>query len=218
MIESNLVILLILITFAIGYSAIILEANIKINKTAPALLMAVLTWMFLFLMDAGDLKENMRHLAESVGEVSQIIFFLLGAMAVVELIDCHKGFKIITDLIQTSSKKKLLWFIGIFTFFLSAILDNLTTTIVLVSLMRKLVSDPQERMLLGGMVVIAANAGGAWTPIGDVTTTMLWIQGNISTLVVMKTLFLPSFLSHRSAPHLREGNERELPETRPKSP
>jgi len=195
MIESHLASLLILVTFAIGYTAIIFEANIKINKTAPALLMAVLTWMFLFLIDTAEPAENIRHLSESVGEITQIIFFLLGAMAVVELIDCHKGFKIITDLIQTSSKKKLLWFLGVFTFFLSAILDNLTTTIVIVSLLRKLVPDTQDRMLLGGMVVIAANAGGAWTPIGDVTTTMLWIQGNITTLAVMKTLFLPSLIS-----------------------
>jgi NhaD family Na+/H+ antiporter len=181
----------IIITFVIGYIAIILEARIKVNKTASALLMAVLTWMFIFLFEAGGSE----HLAESVGDVSQIIFFLLGAMALVELIDSHKGFKIVTDLIQTNSKKKLLWFLGIFTFFLSAILDNLTTTIVVVSLLRKLVPDNKDRMILGAMVVIAANAGGAWTPIGDVTTTMLWIKGNITTLAVMKTLFLPSFIS-----------------------
>jgi NhaD family Na+/H+ antiporter len=183
--------LLILITFFIGYTAIVLESKIKVNKTASALLMAALTWMFIFLAHACGSAD----LAESVGDVSQIIFFLLGAMALVELIDSHRGFKIVTDLIQTNSKKKLLWFLGLFTFFLSAVLDNLTTTIVVVSLLRKLVPDSKDRMILGAMVVIAANAGGAWTPIGDVTTTMLWIKGNITTLAVMKTLFLPSFIS-----------------------
>ncbi|MES2273223.1 MAG: sodium:proton antiporter NhaD, partial [Chlamydiota bacterium] len=161
----------------------------KINKTASALLMAVLTWMFLFLIKGNALAEETGILGEKLNDVSQIIFFLMGAMAIVELVDSHKGFKVITDLIQTGSKKKMLWIIGIVTFFLSAILDNLTTTIVMVSLLRKLVPDVKDRMLLGCMVVIAANAGGAWTPIGDVTTTMLWINGNISSQVVMKTLF-----------------------------
>jgi len=195
MLDTQLANLLILITFGLGYSAIIAETSIKINKTGSALLMAVLTWMFLFLINTGEISANIHHLAESVSDVSQIIFFLLGAMALVELIDSHKGFKIVTDLIRTSSKKKLLWILGLITFFLSAILDNLTTTIVIISLLRKLVSEAEDRMVLGGMVVVAANAGGAWTPIGDVTTTMLWIKGNITTLAVMKTLFLPSFIS-----------------------
>jgi Na+/H+ antiporter NhaD/arsenite permease-like protein len=152
--------------------------------------MAVLAWMFLFLQ-----APNPHALGEKVNEVSQIILFLLGAITLVEVIDVHKGFKVITDLIQTSSKKKLLWIMGFTTFFLSAILDNLTTTIVMISLLRKLVPDTKERMILGAMVVIAANAGGAWTPIGDVTTTMLWINGNITTLNVMKALFIPSIFS-----------------------
>lgn len=181
---------MIIAIFAIGYLAIIFEHNININKTASALLMAVLTWMFLFF--AGP---NLHALGEKVNDVSQIIFFLLGAMTLVEVIDVHKGFKVITDLIQTSSKRKMLWIMGFTTFFLSAVLDNLTTTIVMVSLLRKLVPDAKERMILGAMVVIAANAGGAWTPIGDVTTTMLWINGNITTLSVIKALFLPSVLS-----------------------
>ncbi|MBM3184340.1 MAG: sodium:proton antiporter, partial [Chlamydiae bacterium] len=195
MLDTQLANFFILITFLIGYSAIVLEANIKVNKTASALLMAVLTWMFLFLIEKREVLDNIHHLGDSIGNVSQIIFFLLGAMTLVELIDSHKGFKMVTDLIQTSSKKKLLWIIGIITFFLSAILDNLTTTIVIVSLLRKLVEDREERMMLGAMVVVSANAGGAWTPIGDVTTTMLWIQGNITTLSVMKSLFLPSLVS-----------------------
>ncbi|PIS02526.1 MAG: sodium:proton antiporter [Chlamydiae bacterium CG10_big_fil_rev_8_21_14_0_10_42_34] len=181
---------MIIAVFIVGYIAIIFEHNIKVNKTASALLMAVLAWMFLFLV-----KQDVHALGEKVNDISQIIFFLLGAMTLVEVIDVHKGFKVVTDLIQTNSKKKMLWIIGFATFFLSAILDNLTTTIVMVSLLRKIVPDHKERMLLGALVVIAANAGGAWTPIGDVTTTMLWINGNITTLSVMKALILPSLVS-----------------------
>lgn len=186
---------LIILTFLIGYLCIIFEYNIRVNKTAASLVMAVLTWMFLFLIRGQELAWSSEVLGEKLGEVSQIIFFLLGAMTLVELVDSHKGFKVITDLIQTSSKRKLLWIMGLTTFFLSAVLDNLTTTIVMISLLRKLIPEKKERMVLGAMVVIAANAGGAWTPIGDVTTTMLWINGNITTLNVMKSLFVPSFIS-----------------------
>src|SRR3990167_3343709 len=176
--------------FILGYIAIIFEHTIRVNKTATALLMASLTWMFLFFV-----SPNVHALGEKVNDISQIIFFLMGAMTLVEVIDAHKGFKVVTDLIQTSSKKKMLWIIGFATFFLSAVLDNLTTTIVMISLLRKLVPDPKERWMLGAMVVIAANAGGAWTPIGDVTTTMLWINGRISTSNVMWYVFLPSMVS-----------------------
>lgn len=186
---------MILFVFVIGYLAIMFEYRLKVNKTASALLMAVLTWAFLFLIQGADLSHGLTILGEHLSEVSQIIIFLLGAMTLVELIDLHKGFKVVTDLIQTSSKKKMLWMIGLFTFFLSAILDNLTTTIVMVSLLRKLVPETKDRMVLGSLVVIAANAGGAWTPIGDVTTTMLWINGNITSLNVMKALFIPSIAS-----------------------
>jgi NhaD family Na+/H+ antiporter len=181
---------MIILVFVVGYLAIIFEHNIKVNKTASALLMAVLCWMFLFLV-----SPDSHALGEKVNDVSQIIFFLMGAMTLVEVVDVHKGFKVITDLIQTNSKRKMLWIMGFITFFLSAILDNLTTTIVMISLLRKLVPEPKDRLVLGSMVVIAANAGGAWTPIGDVTTTMLWINGNITTLNVMKTLFIPSLVS-----------------------
>jgi NhaD family Na+/H+ antiporter len=180
----------IIVVFIIGYLAIIFEHNIKVNKTASALLMAVLTWMVLFLY-----YPNVHALGEKVNEISQIIFFLMGAMALVEVIDAHKGFKVITDAIHTNSKKKMLWIMGALTFFLSAVLDNLTTTIVMISLLRRLIPDQKERWVLGAMVVISANAGGAWTPIGDVTTTMLWINGNITTLSVMKILFAPSIVS-----------------------
>ena len=185
----------ILIAFLLGYLAIVFESNIKVNKTASALVVAGVIWAFLFLNPAQDSAEAVQILGEKLNEISQIIFFLLGAMTIVELVNSHNGFKAITDLIQTNSKKKMLWLIGILTFFLSAILDNLTTTIVIVSLLRKLIPDKKERWLLGAIVVISANAGGAWTPIGDVTTTMLWINGNITTLNVMKILFAPSFFA-----------------------
>lgn len=181
---------MIIVIFIAGYLAIIFEHNIKVNKTASALLMAVLTWTVLFFY-----YPNVHALGEKVNEISQIIFFLMGAMALVEVIDAHKGFKVITDLIHTNSKKKMLWIMGLITFFLSAVLDNLTTTIVMISLLRRLIPDQKERWVLGSMVVIAANAGGSWTPIGDVTTTMLWINGNITTLSVMKILFAPSLIS-----------------------
>ena len=195
MFDSIVADILILITFLLGYLAIIFEAKIHVNKTASALVIAALAWTFLFLKVDIDLLEQTKALGEKLNDISQIIFFLLGAMTIVELINSHNGFKIITDWIQTNSKKKMVWLLGILTFFLSAILDNLTTTIVVVSLLRKLVPDKGERLLLGAMVVIAANAGGAWTPIGDVTTTMLWINGNITTLSIMKGLLGPSLVA-----------------------
>jgi Na+/H+ antiporter NhaD/arsenite permease-like protein len=119
-------------------------------------------------------------------QVSEIIFFLLGAMTIVEIVDAHQGFRVVTDFIKTKSKKGLMWTIGILAFVMSSVLDNLTTTIVMVSLLRKLVPNTEARRLFGALVVIAANAGGAWTPIGDVTTTMLWINGQITALATMK--------------------------------
>ncbi|KAH9655898.1 Sodium/proton antiporter 1 [Citrus sinensis] len=135
------------------------------------------------------------ELSRASAEVSEIVFFLLGAMTIVEIVDAHQGFKLVTDNITTRKPRTLLWVIGFVTFFLSSILDNLTSTIVMVSLLRKLVPPSEYRKLLGAVVVIAANAGGAWTPIGDVTTTMLWIHGQISTLPTMKSLFIPSAVS-----------------------
>ncbi|KKL21889.1 hypothetical protein LCGC14_2440920, partial [marine sediment metagenome] len=160
-----------------------------------ALLMAVFTWVFLFL-EKDTLQGLFRNEVQShISDASQIIFFLIGAMTLVELIDSHNGFKMITNLIAVKSKRKLLWIIAAISFFLSAVLDNLTTTIVMISILRKLLPEPKDRMLLGSTVVVAANAGGAWTPIGDVTTTMLWIKGNVTTIPVMKALFLPSVFS-----------------------
>jgi Na+/H+ antiporter NhaD/arsenite permease-like protein len=134
------------------------------------------------------------ELGHHLNAISQIIFFLLGAMTIVELVDAHHGFRFITDRISTKNPKTLLWVICLVTFFLSSVLDNLTTAIVMVSLIRKLIPDKQMRMFFAGMIIIAANAGGAWTPIGDVTTTMLWIGGQISTFGIMKSLFVPSII------------------------
>lgn len=177
--------------FGIGYAAIAFENNIKINKTATALITGVLSWVA-FMYFAPDKSAVNMHLLEHLGDISSILFFLLGAMTIIELIDAHDGFEIITDLITQTEKRTLIWIIGFITFFLSSILDNLTTTIVMVSLLRKLIRNPNDRLLFVGIVVIAANAGGAWTPIGDVTTTMLWIGGQISTANIMMKLFLPS--------------------------
>ena len=178
--------------FALGYLAIAFEHPLKINKTASALLTGVLVWVvFALVKGEGELGQLSHHL----GSTSEILFFLLGAMTLVELIDAHQGFRFVNQLIQTKNSAKLLWIVGIVTFFLSAALDNLTTAIVMVTLLRKLISDSQTRKYFVGVVVIAANAGGAWSPIGDVTTTMLWIGGQISALGIIKVLFLPALIS-----------------------
>lgn len=182
---------LLLLVFIVGYLVITLEQKLNINKAATALVTGVLCWTIyiLYTPDKHIVNEVLTH---HLGELSGILFFLLGAMAIVELIDAHDGFDIITNRITQTHKVKLLWIICLLTFFLSAILDNLTTTIVVVSLLRKLIKNDNDRMLFAGMVVIAANAGGAWSPIGDVTTTMLWIGGQITTLNIILKLFLPS--------------------------
>ena len=179
--------------FVLGYAGIIVEEELAFNKAGVALVMAVSLWVVRSL--AGDHATVSHELSESLSEVSEIIYFLLGAMTIVEVVDAHQGFKIITDVINTRSRNTLMWLVGVITFFMSAVLDNLTSTIVMVSLLRKLCPDPETRKFLGAVVVIAANAGGAWTPIGDVTTTMLWINGQISTLPTMRDLVLPSAVS-----------------------
>ncbi len=183
----------IILVFVVGYLAIALEHPIKINKTASALLTGVLCWT-LYALSSDNPKEVSNHLNEHLSQTSQILFFLLGAMTIVELVDAYQGFRLVTDRIQTKNPVKLLWLVCWVTFFLSSILDNLTTAIVMVSLIRKLIPDKDMRMFFAGMIVIAANAGGAWTPIGDVTTTMLWIGGQISTVNIMTVLFIPSVL------------------------
>ncbi len=182
---------LIALIFVLGYIAIALEHPLKINKSATALIIGVLTWT-VYILSTPDKALVNTQLEEHFGNLSQILFFLLGAMTIVEMVDSHDGFRIITNVIQATKKRNLMWIIGIISFFLSSVLDNMTTTIVIVSLLRKLIHDPKDRMLFAGVVVIAANAGGAWTPIGDVTTTMLWIGEQISTGNIMVKLFLPS--------------------------
>ena len=183
----------IIIVFILGYLFITLEHSIKINKAAIALLTGVLCWV-LYIFSSADTHLINEQLTEHLGEISGILFFLMGAMTIVELIDAHDGFEVITNAISTLSKKKLLWIICFLAFFLSAVLDNLTATIVMVSLLRKLISDKNDRMLFIGMVVIAANAGGAWSPIGDVTTTMLWIGGQVTTKNIILNLIIPSLV------------------------
>lgn len=177
--------------FIIGYILIAFEHKIGINKAATALLTGVLCWT-VYIVATENKELVTEQLSGHLGELSQILFFLMGAMAIVELIDAHDGFEIITQRITTTSKSKLLWIIGIISFFLSAVLDNLTTTIVMVSLVQKLVADKKDRLMLAGLVIIAANAGGAWSPIGDVTTTMLWIGGQITAANIILKLILPS--------------------------
>jgi len=183
--------LLIILAFIIGYVAITLEHSIKINKAATALVTGVICWT-IYVLSEPDKHLVTEQLMEHLGEVSGILFFLLGAMTIVELIDANDGFQIITDRIKTKSAVRLLWIIAVITFFLSAILDNLTTTIVIVSLLRKLIADKGQRLFFIGIAVIAANAGGAWSPLGDVTTTMLWIGGQITATNIIKGLFIPS--------------------------
>lgn len=186
--------LFVIVVFVIGYLCIALEHPINVNKTASALLTGVICWTLyaLFSQDSIDLIGT--QLNHHLGQTAAILFFLMGAMTIVELVDAYQGFRIITDRINTRDPKKLLWIICIVTFFLSAILDNLTTSIVMVSLIRKLVPNKDMRLFFAGMIVIAANAGGAWSPIGDVTTTMLWIGGQISAENIIITLLLPSIV------------------------
>jgi len=184
---------LIILLFVIGYMAIAVEHSIRINKAASALLTGVICWtLYVFTQEDSHLVSH--QLSEHIGEISGILFFLMGAMTIVELIDAHDGFEIITSRITTRNKAKLLWLLAFVTFFLSAILDNLTTTIVMVSLTRKLLPKGDIRLLFAAVIVIAANAGGAWSPIGDVTTTMLWIGGQITSLPTISHLILPSLV------------------------
>ncbi|HCS19110.1 MAG TPA: sodium:proton antiporter [Bacteroidetes bacterium] len=210
---------LLIAVFVIGYLAIAFEHPLKVNKTASALLTGVLMWTvfmvanealidvnwdsfkhFLYVEHITEVTEVVKthfvthELGHHLGGISEILFFLLGAMTIVELIDSHQGFKVITNRITTRDSRKLLWIISIITFFLSAALDNLTTSIVMVSLLRKLIHNKEQRKFFAGMVIIAANAGGAWSPIGDVTTTMLWIGGQITAGNIILTLILPSLV------------------------
>ena len=214
---------LMVVVFVVGYAAIALEHNLNINKAATALFMGVTLWI-LYLVGADTIigpdninfseflslhpgaaelplfEQYIQFISEHeivkyLGEVSEILFFLLGAMTIVEIVDQHGGFNIITDRIRSRKKIKLLWVLGFITFFMSAVLDNLTTSIVMIALLRKLIDKKVDRWLFAGIIVIAANAGGAWSPIGDVTTIMLWINGNITSFGVIPKLILPSIVS-----------------------
>ncbi len=182
---------LIIIIFVLGYAAIAFEQPLKLNKAASALITGVLCWTIYTLQTESSHTAG-EELLHYLGEIASVLFFLLGAMTIVELIDSHDGFGIISQKLKTTSKQKLLLLITVITFFLSALLDNLTTAIVMTSLCSKILNDKEDKLWFAGMIVIAANAGGAWSPLGDVTTTMLWIGGQITALNIMKQLILPS--------------------------
>jgi Na+/H+ antiporter NhaD/arsenite permease-like protein len=184
----------VVLIFAVAYVAIALEHPIGISKSASALLGAGLLWT-VYALSTGDHTRVEHELRETLGVTAGIVFFLMGAMTIVEVIDAHDGFEIITSRLETKSLTGLLWLVAWLTFFLSAILDNLTTTIVMVSLIRKLLDRDADRLLFASVIVIAANAGGAWSPIGDVTTTMLWIGGRVSALGIIEALFLASVVN-----------------------
>ena len=195
-----------IILFLVGYASIAMEHTLKVNKAATALLLCALLWTVYILKADSVLTQFSSHeevvsfvtgnqIIEHLGDVASTLFFLMGAMTIVELIDAHGGFSIITNRIMTRKKKKLLWMLAVITFFMSAILDNLTTTIVMVMLLRKLISNYKERWLFACVIVIAANSGGAFSPIGDVTTIMLWVKGNVTTEGLLPNLILPSIIS-----------------------
>jgi Na+/H+ antiporter NhaD/arsenite permease-like protein len=207
--------ILMIVVFVIGYACIALEHPLRINKSATALLLGTILWTLFIMGDPAsfpaytNFQEYLRlhpgeaftswlthvPLIEHLGEVAEILFFLMGAMTIVEIVDVHEGFRIITDKINTTKKSTLLWLIGLITFFMSAVLDNLTTSIVMVALLRKLIGDKKDRWFFAGIVILAANAGGAWSPIGDVTTIMLWIAGKISAGNIILATFIASVVS-----------------------
>src|SRR6188508_2898266 len=183
--------ILTLAVFIVGYILIALEHPLKIDKAATALLTGVLCWT-VYIVAEHEKETAVAELLHHMGDISSILFFLLGAMTIVELIDSYHGFSVITERIKTRSKLKLLWILSALTFFLSALLDNLTTAIVMTSLCSKLLEQKKDRLWFTGMIVIAANAGGAFSPLGDVTTTMLWIGGQITASTIILKLFIPS--------------------------
>lgn len=213
-----------LVLFVVGYLAIALEHPLRVDKTASALLLGMLMWI-IYAMGAESVvpvvsADNFRHfldthpiladkslheqalqyvlnvdIVEHLGDIMQTLLFLIGAMTIVEMVDVHGGFRVITDHISTRDKKKLLWIVSFVTFFMSAILDNLTTSIVMLMLLRKLITQKEERWLYAGMIIIAANSGGAWSPIGDITTIMLWVSGNITAPALLSFVLVPSLVS-----------------------
>lgn len=182
-----------ILIFVVGYLCIALEHKIRIDKSAIALLMAGSIWT-VFSMTGND-PQIQHELVDQLGDTCEILVFLIGAMTIVDLIDSYGGFSVITDHITTRNKRKLIWLLAIITFFMSAALDNMTTTIIMVMLLRRLIPDKTERWIFAGIIVIAANSGGAWSPIGDVTTIMLWMRGNVSAAQLVANLFLPCLVS-----------------------
>jgi len=182
---------LMIIVFVLGYMAIALEHPIKVDKAASALIIGGLGWA-LYAFSGVDAHHMNEHLSHHLVDIAEILFFLLGAMTIVELIDAHEGFSIITDKITTNKKVALMWILSIITFFFSAALDNLTTAIVMAALLTKLIKDREDLWMFAGMVILSANAGGAWSPIGDVTTIMLWIGGQVTAANIITSVFLPS--------------------------
>lgn len=214
----------IIVVFIIGYLCIALEHPLKVDKTATALVLGMLLWVLYAmaadsivpgvagekfqqyltehpsLMSQGTADQALSYIidvdiVEHLGDIAQTVLFLLGAMTIVELVDVHEGFNVITDSIRTRRKKRLLWVMAWLTFFMSSVLDNLTTTIVMLTLLHKFVPDKKERWLYAGCIVIAANSGGAWSPIGDVTTIMIWSKGNVTVPALIKFVLLPSIVS-----------------------
>jgi Na+/H+ antiporter NhaD/arsenite permease-like protein len=182
---------LMILVFVLGYMAIALEHPIKVDKAASALLIGGICWA-LYAFSGVDVPHMNEHLAHHLVDIAEILFFLLGAMTIVELIDAHEGFSIITDKITTNKKVALMWILSIITFFFSAALDNLTTAIVMSALLTKLIKDKENLWMFAGMVILSANAGGAWSPIGDITTIMLWIGGQVTASNIITSVFLPS--------------------------
>ncbi|MBO7305434.1 MAG: sodium:proton antiporter NhaD [Bacteroidales bacterium] len=179
--------------FVLGYACIVLEHKIKIDKAASALVMFGLIWSAYALI--GEQTNTSSQLMEHLGSTCETLLFLIGAMTIVDLIDMHGGFYIITKYIKTRSKFRLLWLMAGITFFMSAVLDNMTTTIVMIMMLRKIIAKPQDRWIFSGIIIIAANSGGAWSPIGDVTTIMLWMRGNVTTIPLITYLILPCLVS-----------------------
>lgn len=182
-----------LVIFILGYACIALEHKIKIDKSATALFMFGIIWA-IYAMFSGNSDFNTELLGH-LGSTCETLIFLIGAMTIVEIIDTHGGFSIITDHINTRNKKRLIWLLAVVTFFMSAVLDNMTTTIIMIMMLRRIINSPKERWLFAGIIIIAANCGGAWSPIGDVTTIMLWMRGNISSSCLISYLILPCIVS-----------------------
>lgn len=187
--------IMVAVVFVLAYAMIALEHPIKINKSATALLAAGLMWTLYSFASPQGVEGVIHQLTEKLAETAAIVFFLISAMTIVEVTDSHGGFEVITSRIKATKLSSLLWIIGFITFYLSSILDNMTTTIVMVALMKRLLKDHKQRLFFAGIIVIAANAGGAWSPIGDVTTTMLWIGGQITTVNIMKTTWIASMVN-----------------------